>query len=204
MKKVLSVVLVIITLFSMFAFNTSAADKPNVPDVAIEYYETLKREGVIKSDQVIIAFDLLNSGAKFKYPVSVYNDTTGTFSNSTSVTGIYYMIPNNKELNSSSFMTPGSSIILPEVTPPTGKDFKGWKYTDINNVDHILAAGSSFVIPDGSDAFGILRFTAIYVTGEIEGDILDTLISVFIKVVGEVVKLLGFDFDIAGLLGGLL
>ena len=204
MKKVLAVVLAMITLFSMFAFSSAAEDESYVaPDIAVEYYESLKKEGVIKEDQVIIAFDLLNTGAKFKYPVSVY-DNKGNFTNTQDVSGVYYMIPNNKDLSSSGFMTPGSYVILPSVIAPAGKDFKGWKYTDFAGNSRIMAAGSYFEIPQGADSVGVLRFTAIYVTGEIEGDIFDTLISVFISVAGKLFELLNIDIDISGLLGGLL
>ena len=195
MKKVLALVLAVMMLFSAFTVSSSAA-----PIVAEEYYMSLKDSGVIKDDQVMITFDLLNSGATFKYPVSVYNDKEGTFTKSSSIKGVYYMIPNNNDLASSGFMTPGSSIILPEVIAPNGKDFKGWRYVDFAGREEILAAGSNFVIPEGSNTFGVISFTAVLVTGEIEGDFLDKILGILLEVVVSVLS----NFLPAEMLEGLL
>ena len=203
MKKVLAVLLVVMMLFTSLSMGASAV----APEVAKEYYTSLKNAGILKKDQVIVSFDLLLSGAKFTYPVSVYDENTNTFINTQDITGVYYMVPNNKDISSSSYMTPGSSIILPQVTPPEGKDYRGWQYTEFGGSTHVLAPGSNFIIPEGSSSFGVICFTAVFTTGEIKGDILDTLVSVFITIVSKLAGLLNLGIDeetIQNLLGNLL
>lgn len=207
MKKVLSVVLAVLMLFSAVAFSSTAANVdsdyaeeyvPYIPSIALDYVKSLRDSGVIREDQVVIAFDLMNSGAKFKNAVQTYDKNTGEFTKSTSITGIYYMVPNNNDLASSSFMTPGTSIILPAVTAPNGKTFKGWKYVDENGDSSILAAGSVFNIPQGSTVAGVIYLESVLTTGEIEVSFLTSLIN---KLVGIVSELFGIDLSfLAGLL----
>ena len=206
MKKVLSVVLAVMMLFSAMVISSSAADsnyvekpyEPHIPSVALDYVDSLRRYGVIREDQVVIAFDLMNSGAKFKTPVQTYDENTGEFTKTQSITGIYYMVPNNKDLASSSFMTPGTSIILPSVTAPNGKTFKGWKYVDEFGNSSILAAGSVFNIPEGSTSVGVIYLESVLTTGPIEVSFLSTLISKLVEVVSN---LFGMDLSfLAGLL----
>ena len=203
MKKILAVVLAVMVLFSAFSVSSSA----EAPEVAKKYYTQLKNAGVLENDQIIISFDLLNSGASFTFPVQVYDYNSGTFKETKNVKGIYYMIPNNKDISSSSYMVPGSTVILPSVTPPAGKNFKGWQYTDFGGATHVLTAGSNFVIPEGSKSYGVICFTAVYVTGEIEGSILDSLLGVFVKIVTTVIGLMNLPIEeetIQKLLDGLL
>lgn len=205
MKKVLSVVLAVMMLFSALAISSSAAEYeaqpyvPHVPSVALDYVNSLRTTGVINPDQVVIAFDLMNSGAKFKSAVQTYDKNTGEFTKSTSITGIYYMVPNNNDLASSSFMTPGTSIILPSVVAPNGKAFKGWKYTDEFGNSSVLAAGSVFNIPEGSESVGVIYLESVLTTGEIKVSFLDSLLE---KLIGIVSNL--FGLDLGGILGGIL
>ena len=207
MKKVLSVILAVMMLFSALAISSSAEDlveqpyAPHVPQVAIDYCASLRASKVINEDQVIIAFDLMGSGATFKNPVPVYNDNTGTFSTSKNITGIYYMIPNNNDLANSRFQTPNSSIYLPAVTAPNGKDFKGWRYVDFSGNTHVYAAGSPFKIPAGSDSVGVLYFEAVLTTGTIEVSFLDTILDKLIGIVSGLFSTLFENSDMPGLSG---
>ena len=214
MKKVLSVILAVIMLFSALAISSTATDdktyQPKVPEVAKEYNDSLRKTGIIKDDQVIIAFDLLNSGATFKFPVTVYDTVSGTFKTSKSVKGIYYMVPDNNDPANSSYLTPGTKIILPAVTAPNGSEFKGWEYVDFDGVSHTLASGSIFTIPYGSDYVGMLYFSAVLVAGEYEVGFLDSLLDTLKNVLSNILGIL-FDgglaeggLDIGAILGGII
>ena len=216
MKKVLSVLLAVIMLFSALAISSTAADdktyQPKVPQAAKEYNESLRETSILKDDQVIIAFDLLNSGATFKFPVTIYDTTTGTFKTSQSIKGIYYMVPDNNNPANSSYLTPNTKIILPDVTAPNGSEFKGWEYIDFDGVTHTLAAGSIFTIPEGSDYVGMLYFSAVLVAGEYEVSFLDTLLDALMGILSSLMDTLmnggsatgGAGLDFGAILGGIL
>ena len=216
MKKVISVLLAVIMLFSALAISSTAADdktyQPKVPQAAKEYNEALRKTSILKDDQVIIAFDLLNSGASFKFPVTVYDTATGQFKSSKNIKGIYYMVPDNNNPANSSYLTPGTKILLPDVVAPNGSEFKGWEYIDFDGVSHTLAAGSIFTIPYGSDYVGMLYFSAVLVAGEYEVSFLDSLLDTLMGILSSLFGTLmdggtatgGSGLDFSAIIGSLL
>ena len=194
MKKVISVVLAVIMLFSALAISSVAESDtehhPTVPQAAREFHESLRKTDVLKDDQVVIAFDLLNSGATFKFPVTTYDINSGEFKTTKNIKGIYYMVPDNSDPANSSYLTPGTKIVLPTVVAPNGAEFKGWEYVDLKGNPHTLTAGSIFTIPEGSDVVGMLYFSAVLVAGEYEVSFLDSILDTLMGILSNVVDTL--------------
>ncbi len=207
MRKVLAVLLSVITLFSALAISASAATV--VPAEQTSLIDTLRATGVINSKQVVLCFDL--QGGAIYGSVPVYNDATGKFESKEGVTGLYHLVPDNSQYYGGTYAsklhTAGTSVTLPSVVPPEGKVFDGWEYTDERGNTRVYSAASRFVIPEGNyqtySEKAILYFTAVYSPAPIEGDIFDTILNVLLGLAGKVLALLGFDLPLDELVGGL-
>lgn len=203
MKKVLALVLAVMMLFGSMSINASAAITDYTPSEASKAkYTTLLQTGVINTDQALLAFDVQNG--TFFGKVDVYEG--GEFKSKDGVTGVYYMVPNNKaSLNSN--LIPGRYVILPQVTAPANKTFDGWYcYYD----DELYSAGSKYVIPGNaqvgvSEYGGVIEFVAFYSPAPIEKDIFATIISTLVGLVaGLIAPMIGMsEEELVALVGGL-
>ncbi len=207
MKKVLALVLAVMMLFGSMSINASAAVTDYKPsEASIAKYTSLKKAGVIKSDQAILAFDAQNG--TFYGELNVYDSKEETgFRTETGVTGVYYMIPDNLGSFNTN-LVPGRYVILPQVIAPTGKVFDGWySYYD----DAIFSAGSKYIIPGDSnvgaeDTFkGVLEFVAFYSPAPVEKDIFATIITTLVGLVaGLIAPLIGMEEEeLVALVSGL-
>lgn len=198
MKKILSVVLAIMMLFSVMTVGASATSK---------YPDQWHREGLANDNQAVLVFNIM--GGSMRDPQLVYNATTGGFDNVSGVTGTYVMLPFNDEAN-----IVGSVIVLPIVTPQSGMAFLGWEYTDPSGLRHTLAGGSTFYITEAhftGNQYGVINFTAVYTSAEPEEDTMATVLSILTKIFGAIIGIVLYGGDTeAGValmnkvLGGLL
>lgn len=202
MKKVLAVVLTVMMLFSTIAIGASAATSFNTT----ELLRSLRASKVITDEQVVLSFDL--AGGTVLGKVEVYDENEG-FVWKEGVTGTYNKVPNNNGQYVANAQTPGHYVILPSVIPPEGKVFDGWYCYGVDGIvpDGHYVAGSKYFIPDGAQYVGVIEFFALMSPAPMEGDIFDTLIGVFVKVIETVIKAMGIElpegFDIGEMLGGL-
>lgn len=198
MKKVLAVLLSVMMLLGAVSFSISAATTSYKPsEDAWDTYSTLRQTQIIKSDQVILAFDVQNG--TFYDKVNVYEG--GKFQEKSGVTGVYYMIPDN--INSvNTNLIPGRYVILPQVVAPTGSIFDGWySYYD----GEVYSADSRYIIPSGADAIGVLEFVAFYSPAPVEAGALDGILGALLGVVNKIAALLfpDLNIDLGALLSGL-
>ena len=207
MKKVLAVLLSVMMLFAALSFNSSAA--PNYGyDGSDSLILTLRNTGVINERQVVFCFNL-QIGTMYG-AVPVYDKDHKTFTSTEGVTGRYYMIPDNSQalegVASSNIHTAGTSIILPSVIAPEGKNFDGWEYINEKGDVSVCTAGSRFIIPkanyEANPDEALIYFEAVYSTAEIEGDIFAKIISVLITLVSDFLKPYGINLE--ELIGGIL
>lgn len=197
MKKILSVVLAVMMLFSVMSVGASAASK---------YPDQWHREGLANDDQAVLVFNIM--GGTMRDPQYVYDPVNGVQLVS-GVTGTYVMLPFNEEANKI-----GSVIVLPIVTPQSGMAFLGWEYTDPSGLRHTLAGNSTFYITEAhftGNQYGVINFTAVYTSAEPEEDTMAMILSILTKIFGAIIGIVLYGGDTeAGValmnkvLGGLL
>ncbi len=177
MKKVLALFLAIMMIFSALSVGASAMD-----------IESVRDKENIGDNQAILSFDL--NGGTIKGGVRIYTpeyyDATGklvpgSFSWSENyLEDMYYMIPENGA------QTPGSTVRLPSVTPPSGYVFNGW-YCVWSNSTH--PGNRMYTIPDYTGG-QVIQFIADYALEEAEPEAMDTVMDILVKVFGTIIGLL--------------
>lgn len=175
MKKILSVFLAALMLFSVLGVSASASDLVNGQD----YFN----QGLADKDtQVVFCFDL--NGGTMKNGVYKYDTTINDFVYTTDVTGRYFMLPMNDDTQ-----MVGQFITLPVVTAPEGYQFDGWYcYLDGNT----YAANGSYKIPVGA-AGSVLEFRAAYSPATIEEDTFGMILDILIRVFGAIAGIILYN-----------
>lgn len=173
MKKVLSVILAVMMLFSVMAINTSAASTTDLTGI----------NGSVGDVVLVFRF---GEGKSNDY-LNVYNPDTGRIGLLASHTGEVIVI--------SEELICGAGYALPSVsTPPEGKNFDGWL---CNNDGKLYAAGinGTFVIPDVPSSNNVIVLTAQYSTPAEGGDTMATVLNVLVKVFGAIIGILLYAGD---------
>lgn len=173
MKKLLAVLLAVITLFSALGLCATAGTYEDYFDGVAD-----------PTTQAILVFDL--NGGSLKNDARVYNTVTNKFEimSGKDITGKYIMLPYD-----STSQTVGQFVQLPYVTPPSGQDFRGWFCFD-DNITH--AAGSDYRIPAGK-AGNVIQFYASYIPAEAEEDTFATVLNILVKVFGAIAGILIYN-----------
>ena len=200
MKKILSVMLAIMMLFGALSISASAEN------LTVDSLVTEK----VNNDNVLVVFNFNGGTSKYDLPVYTPGSANGTFTLTSGVGGIYYLVPgaDGKSLEAGSF------FVMPSVVAPEGKQFLGWECTVR---DYDLVATSTFTLTK-DDIFyahalhsGVIYMTAMYESAEAEGDTMKTILGVLTKVFGTIIGILFLDGEssagialIEKLLGGLL
>lgn len=176
MKKILSVLLATLMLFSVLGVSASAS-----------VYENYYDQGIVdRNTQVVLAFDL--NGGSLKTGAYVYDTTISNFvyKDGEDITGKYIMLPRTPDTQ-----LVGQFIKLPVLNAPDGWQFNGWYcYLDGNS----YAANSDFRIPAGS-AGEVIEFYAAYSPAEVEEDTFATVLSILIKVFGAIAGIILYNGD---------
>lgn len=194
MKKVLSVILAMLMLCSVFAVPSFAADTEPVvtpPSGGFDWWtrttgDRITSGPIANKEQVMVVFAL--NGGTLKSNVYIYDFNTNEFvySKGSDVKGTYYMVPVD-----SGAQKGGSSIQLPAVTPKAGYQFDGWmveKYDpaiessdpDVVAKGQSLGANSMFKLPEAD--YLTVYFSAVYSSAEDETPTLQKVLGILIKV----------------------
>lgn len=176
MKKILAVILSVMMLFGALSVGASAENYGST---------NFFSEGLVNRNQAVICFEL-NSG-KITSGVWAYDIDTGVF-NYMEVFDetYYYMIPDNK--TNAGSQVAGTSILLPDVTPPSDWSFNGWA----DSTGEIYVGGTEYYIP--SNAGGtIIKLKADYSMSVPEEDEMGGVMDILVKVFGTIVGLLFFS-----------
>lgn len=193
MKKILSVMLAIMMLFSTMVLGTSALN--------IGGKELAGNQAV-----VILYF----GNGYSESSLFVYDSSSNSFNLTSNVTGTYYYLPGNG--TSCNDMKAGDRVYLPRViSNDATKVCDGWELLEgtINGQEKFVV-GDFIKLPD--DCGGkVYEFQAIYGNTVPEEDTMATVLAVLMKVFGTIVGILFLDGNSAagvelmqGVLGGLL
>ncbi len=172
MKKILSVLLATLMLFSVLGVSASASSY-------MDYYGSL----VDPNTQVILTFD--TNGGTMKNPVVVYDTQLG-WVNETGFSGTYIMLPQSADTQKV-----GHYVTLPVLTAPSGYQFDGWYCYEDGNT---YAANGSYKIPAGS-AGSLINFRAAYSPAAVEEDTMSTVFDILIKVFGAIAGIILYNGD---------
>ncbi len=142
-KKFLSLVLATIIMATIclpMGFSANSLDLSEKALVASNNYWT---DHGVSEDQVVISFELV--GGTFASPVWKYDCTDKTFYYIENYSDpIFELVPKN-----ANDLKAGTTVKLPELYAPNGKDFIGWYcYSDIDS--GLYKAGTIYAIPQGS------------------------------------------------------
>lgn len=195
MKKILSVMLAIMMLFTALSLSVSAIDAKDHLNA--------------DNSNVVIVFRFYDGKSRDELPV--YDAANANFVDTAEVTGVYYLLPGANGNN----LTKGSMVQLPYVTAAEGKNFNGWKCSLDGNT---YSAGAWFTLDEemihkahASTSKGIIYMDADYYATEGEGDTLAMVLDVLKKVFGTILGILFLDGSSSAgvelmdkLLGGLL
>ena len=176
MKKLLSVLLATLMLFSVLGVSASASVYDNYYDSGI----------VSRESQVVISFDL--NGGSLKTGAYVYDTSINNFvyKDGADITGKYIMLPRTKDTQ-----RVGQFIRLPAMTAPSGYQFDGWYcYFDSNK----YASNADYKIPAGA-AGEVIEFYASYIPAEVEEDTFASILKILIKVFGAIAGILLYNGD---------
>ncbi len=176
MKKILSVLLATLMLFSVLGVSASAS-----------VYENYYDQGIVdRNTQVVLAFDL--NGGSLKTGAYVYDTTISKFvyKDGEDITGKYIMLPRTPDTQ-----LVGQFVKLPVLNAPDGWQFNGWYcYLDGNS----YAANSDFKIPAGA-AGEVVEFYAAYSPADVEEDTFATVLGILIKVFGAIAGIILYNGD---------
>ena len=189
MKKLLAVILSVMMLFGALSISTSAE---NYGETNFWGINELKLSG----NQVVLCFEL--KSGKITSGIWAYDIDNKTFDYKEVYEGeFFYMVPDNRFVSQEDMdkgilpQSPGTSIQLPDITPPSGQSFNGWATSD----GQIYVGGTVYTIPayavGGSTK--IIKFTADYSLLEPEEDTMGGVLDILVKVFGAIVGLLFFS-----------
>lgn len=181
MKKILSVFLAALMLFSVLGVSASATGYTE-PGYDVYFNQNLAD----KDTQVVFCFE--TNGGTMMNGVYVYDVTNNTFVYTDNFSGRYIMLPRSENTQ-----LVGQYISLPMVSAPAGSMFTGWYcYLDGNT----YAASSSYKIPAGS-AGQVIEFRAAFAPAEAEEDTMGNVLKILIKVFGAIAGILLYNGDTA-------
>lgn len=177
MKRIISVLLATLMLFSMLGVSATALNGDSYSD----YYDN----GLVnRESQVILTFDL--NGGTLKIPTAVYDFTKNDFviKDGSDISGIYVKLPQDKNTQ-----IVGQYVKLPAVNPPAGSAFDGWYcYED----GKTYAANRDYQIPAGKQG-DVIHFYAFYSPAEVEEDTFAAVLGILIKVFGAIAGILLYN-----------
>ncbi len=175
MKKLLSVVLAVLMLFSVLGVGASAQENMN------GYFGTYADQ----NSQTILVF--YPNGGTFKSVVEVYDSNSRQFVDTLNYTGTYIMLPKNYRP-----MTVGTSITLPELTGPSGYSFGGWQC--VQTREYYVAGPNAFTV-EPEHIGQILTFQPILVAAAPEEDTFGSIMNILIKIFGTIAGIIIFGGD---------
>ena len=178
MKKLLAVILAVLTLFSVLGVGASATQSTNTLD---SYFGT----HADRDTQTVLVF--FPNGGTYKSVVEVYDANSRQFVETLNYTGTYIMLPTYVRP-----ITAGSMISLPDLTAPSGYAFGGWQC--VQTREFYVAGPNSFTV-EPEHIGQILTFQPILVAAAPEEDTFGTILNLLVKVFGTIAGIVIFGGD---------
>lgn len=186
MKKILSVLLAVLMIFSTFALAASAAAPITDPNKASDIRATNTANS--EKTHVIIYYNLYDFTTK--YSQYTYDVESGKFAYINNITGGFYQVPEN-----SSQLYVGYKFALPEVTAPEGKQFNGWRC--LTHIDRpTFAAGEAITITSDMLSLAqnnVIEFEVVWGSAAPEEDSMGKIVDILTKVFGAILGILIFN-----------
>lgn len=183
MKKLLSVLLAVLMLFSVMSVSASAVylDSGNIQDY-------INNEDLLSERKFVAYFDC--GSFKTKTPIYLYDtETRNHVLIEKDFGGSFYLVP-----SSLTPMNIGDELELPNLGRTDTLDFDGWAVN--NSLMNVRSGGSKITITeDLVDAHGIVRFYALGSQAEPETDTMATVINILCKIFGAIYGLLFLNGD---------
>jgi hypothetical protein len=203
MKKVLSVFLAALMVFSFMAVTVSATEgtegdaSTTTPAPTTPYHGA----GKANSNQAVFCYDL--NGGSAKTGLTIYDESTGwaMYHEAKDIPQVFYIVPTDISEGSTMF-TVNRPVTLPSVTPPQGYSFVGWQRVVEGEGEH----GGSYTTMMGSytvkkeDAGTVVQFVAIYEPAAVEEDTFSKVFEILSKIFGAILGVItgrGTDAGIA-------
>ncbi|MBQ9913822.1 MAG: hypothetical protein IJO73_06310 [Clostridia bacterium] len=196
MKKLISVLLAVLMLFSVMSISASAAYLNG--DSIDDYIDAN-----LDDDHFVAFFDCGPFATKTR--INLYDSQTGKFETiENGHTGSFYLVPMNAD-----HMRVGYEFTLPNLLDTDTEDFDGWRS---NAFDYVLAGGQTVTITQEMlDDDGIIRFTTVRSASAPTEDTMATVVNILCKIFGAIYGLLFLNGDteqgvafVQELLGGIL
>lgn len=211
MKKLLSVLLAVMMLFSVVAMSASAATFDMNYDAAagILRSETGLGDGTfgrVEGQWVLIYFNA--GGFTTNSMIKIYDADTGEVTvQNPGFSGNFWFIPDDP--TSTYFIGEGSGVTLPRMLGNDIQSFEGWKCL-ANNQAYVAGQRIS-ITKDMVNEHGVVEFEPIAGYAQPEEDTMGTILGILIKVFGAIVGLLFCNGDTAAgvelvgkMLGGIM
>lgn len=188
MKKVLSLFLAVLMLFSCLSVSASAASGVVVDT---PWHGAAGSGKPATYEQVVVQFKL--NGGTLKNGAYVWDETTSALTWTENITGTYTMVPGPQNTD---IMKPGYWISLPSVVAPSGFAFVAWQCTQAPaNTDYGKRLGvGQYQLPEGSENT-IMIFEACYEPVEVEENTMAKVMSILIKIFGTILGILLYGGD---------
>ena len=190
MKKVLSVFLAALMLFSCMAISASAED-------SYSYFGG--DHGADSSKQCVLMFRL--SGGTCKSGQYVYDTTTGTstYVQAEDVPQVFVVVPDASKPADAKLFLKDSSVTLPSVEGPKGQSFVGWQRVpamsgDTDNGTYTTVPGA-YVVKE-VDIGRVVEFRAVYQEAKMEEDTFAKVFGILIQVFGTLIGLIAYQGNI--------
>ena len=191
MKKVLSVFLAILMVFSVMAISASAEGE-TTPTTNSPYFGGAHNAN--PATQCVFKFRL-NTG-KCKASQLVYDETLGdsVLTDPDDVPDVFIRVPQN-----AAEFTVGSSVTLPGVTAPKGYSFVGWKrvphMTNDPDVGPYTSVPGAYTVK-AIDKGAVVEFSAIYEEAQVEQDTFAKVFSILTQIFGTLIGLIAYQGNV--------
>ncbi|MBR5438398.1 MAG: hypothetical protein IKV21_05705, partial [Clostridia bacterium] len=181
MKKLLSVLLATLMLFSVMSMSASAAilDENHIDDYKGQYQGT---------GNFIICFNV------FGYTASgeAYDTELGRNVASKELTGKFYVLPQGTY-----DYTLGSYVFFPTVSLPTEKKLDGWRCNTTFSKNNVYGTDYVYIDQDmynyAMNNGGIIEFEIDYSSAKEEEDTMGNILGILSKVFGAIIGLLVYN-----------
>lgn len=189
MKKVLSVFLAVLMLFSCMAISASAVD-----GAYSDYFGDGTGNQPATTDQAIFVFRL-GGGGKCKKGYFVYIDGERVYKDAEDIPDTFMVVPENADA-----FKEGNVFSLPSVKANNGADFIGWQRKpttkDGDKDNHVYSPMAGQYTVSSYDVGSIVEFTAVYEQGEFEQDTFAKVFEILTKVFGAIIGLVAYQGNI--------
>ena len=210
MKKILSVLLAVMMLFSVVAMSASAATYDMSYTSAANILRSETGIGVddtfgrVEGDWVLIHF---NAGSfTTNSMIKIYDAETGKSSvQNPGFKGNFWFIPDDP----TSMYYIGGKVTLPQMLSNEVQTFNGWKC--IANGQSYVAGESITITLDMVNDYGVIEFEPVAGYAAVAEDTLGTILGILVKIFGTIIGLLFCNGDpaagqelVSGLLGDIV